>query len=193
MLSKKFTVSSGQQRVVKSLGFAHHKCKNIWRFDVAIIQWWRCYRVRSILNSRNWGWRPCSVFAPFQKECDMCEESFTLPRYLKKHVLIAHSGNQYHKCDQCDGVFSKPYKLKYHIRQVHDQIKDYKCDTCGKEFTTSSNLNKHVRVVHQGVKKYTSDIWNSRSFEKSSFENMYLPTYIWLCCNKSTYFLITDT
>jgi len=92
--------------------------------------------------------------------CDLCGNSFTSKRNLKKHWNIEHAGPPSFKCDTCDKSFSFKNSLDRHHRTQHlmkvktkkssmeKESERIQCQHCDKSFGLLQNLARHERVAH---------------------------------------------
>ena len=51
-------------------------------------------------------------------------------------------------CHLCQQVFSSPWHLKRHINAVHEKQKNHSCNYCGKSFARTDGLRRHHENVH---------------------------------------------
>ena len=106
-----------------------------------------------------------------QKECDMCDTSFSVKTNMLTHKKTNHS---IYQCEMCDECFSKKsaltkhfnschlqcphslsnlnlknrFTLNRHINSKHKQIV-YPCDECKSTFTREDTLQRHIESVQQ--------------------------------------------
>ena len=75
--------------------------------------------------------------------CDMCEESFTKQRHVRKHKILFHEGVQL-LCATCDYKTWSPNNLRRH-KESHNE-KSIICDKC--EYTGKGNyqMRAHMRI-----------------------------------------------
>ena len=87
--------------------------------------------------------------------CGLCDQMFTQPGNLRRHVAMIHSG--LHQCPLCVKQFSQSSNLKAHLRTHRtqsDSLGDstsqesesdvYRCDACGSSFGDSLTLDQHM-------------------------------------------------
>ena len=106
-------------------------------------------------------------------KCESCGKSFTR-NYLYKHIHIIHGGRKDHKCESCGKPFSQPQNLKKHIRTVHEERRDHKCNLCSKSFKSSQYLNIHINKKHEGRKNQVIKVYT----KKLNPKNMKIPEKI---------------
>ena len=84
--------------------------------------------------------------------CTQCNNAFTTPGSLKKHVLT-HSEEKPFRCEQCSYSCRQPSNLKYHILS-HTGEKPFACKYCNKNFSQLTHVIHHERI-HTGEKPFT--------------------------------------
>lgn len=86
-----------------------------------------------------------------QKQCSLCEKSFRSRRYLKRHIVRAHSGRKGYPCDICGHTFTEKGSMLRHIQVVHNKQGSsgcHPCEKCGKSFKERGTLNRHNLRFH---------------------------------------------
>ena len=87
--------------------------------------------------------------------CDQCERVFQRKSNLRKHIVLAHSGNSRNEieydCEFCHKKFKTNGNLKKHKMCVHDKVK-FPCDQCDHQASDPSNLINHKKTTHEGIK-----------------------------------------
>ena len=83
---------------------------------------------------------------PFK--CKLCDNSFTLKSYLKRHIAANHEEHRF-KCTKCDYSCSQNCHLDIHIAAVHERKKPFQCDKCKAAFSLKSHLKSHVKSIHE--------------------------------------------
>lgn len=86
-------------------------------------------------------------------DCPICEKSFSCPREMNTHILT-HVGGKPFVCDICKKSYLQKRYLMSHIRDVHEKIKKYSCNICHKNFLKIAQLQKHENCVHSLMKLY---------------------------------------
>ena len=81
-----------------------------------------------------------------KNECHICNQVFTSPYVVKRHILSRHEGLKY-TCDKCQQEFSLKDSLNRHVRRVHEGNKVV-CLVCSRVFTHSDHLNMHIKEYH---------------------------------------------
>lgn len=99
--------------------------------------------------------------------CNVCNKSFTLNEYLKKHISSQHESPKYkptqHICKECGHSVQYKSQLITHQRS-HTGERPYacnfECDTgkiCNKRFLISSHLKNHM-LIHTGGEIYKCNV-----------------------------------
>ena len=87
--------------------------------------------------------------------CPICNQTFQLKSYLKKHIATVHEGQKPYKCPQCDMNFSQKGGLKSHIDHIHEGKKyKHQCPQCDVSSHSPKLLQQHIAVVHEGKKPF---------------------------------------
>jgi len=83
-------------------------------------------------------------------DCPKCQRKIQSKHYLKKHLLLEHSGLiKLLECHLCAYQTKYPRYLKRHLQKVHREADDPSvCDVCGKEFKFNWALKRHVEMQH---------------------------------------------
>jgi uncharacterized Zn-finger protein len=102
-----------------------------------------------------------------QFKCDVCNKSFAILQYLKRHKVL-HSEDRRYRCDICSMSFFRLRNLKVHVSR-HTNEYPYPCDLCGKGFTYQSSLEKHKRV-HTGERPYVCKVCDKSFTQKSALK-----------------------
>ena len=55
-----------------------------------------------------------------EKECSICQKSFSTKQSLKNHIEAVHEGKRPHNCSICDYSTAHKADLKRHIEAVHE-------------------------------------------------------------------------
>ena len=96
--------------------------------------------------------------------CETCDERFTTPHYLKRHVKVCTSETKY-LCEICGSMFARRDGLFRH-KAVHSGERPHQCEICGKSYSCSGHLKVHMRS-HTGEKPFQCDVCG-KSFVKNS-------------------------
>ena len=93
--------------------------------------------------------------------CKECNESYTLERNLKRHILEKHTQENHYQCEICDHSFNRKDNMLKHQRIQHnfdvkmvtlpginDEYLKQICQFCDKSFKTKCTLNRHLETVH---------------------------------------------
>merc|ERR1712179_691288 len=81
-------------------------------------------------------------------ECQYCDKTFSVQRYLDAHVKRTHADIKVHKCSECEKSFTLLHNLKKHIEDIHSDQRENTCEFCGKKFSRVDNLNEHIKLIH---------------------------------------------
>ena len=73
-----------------------------------------------------------------QYHCVACNTMFDTLSKLKYHAKNAHLNKKAHKCKYCDETFTRPLYLNKHVKTVHED-KYLKCDECGKSCNSEAS------------------------------------------------------
>lgn len=76
-------------------------------------------------------------------KCDLCDQRFTLKKYLTRHISLKHK-QQFICHGDCKKVFPSQKTLDAHA--CSPEKVTFPCTMCTKEFYCSKNLNRHLRV-----------------------------------------------
>lgn len=89
---------------------------------------------------------PCTVAG--------CNKKFNRPARLVAHMRSHNNERPYKCTHEgCDKAYSDNKYLKSHIISAHTKEAKFICSTCGKGFATGQRLNRHG-LVHQGEERY---------------------------------------
>ena len=123
--------------------------------------------------------------------CDVCDQVFRSPCFLKYHYNNVHEGIKPFKCDKCDKAFSSYGKMKRHDEAVHLQLKFFKCELCQKDFHQEIHLKNHIISIHERVKKFECNFCGKsfalESNMKQHIANVHIKSKMYDCefCDQS--------
>lgn len=88
--------------------------------------------------------------------CTICQKMFTLPEYLKYHMMYTHSEGDPLSCDVCGRMYKNSVTLMVHKKNVHSNISGTNkvvCTVCGKLLGNNA-LSKHMKThnVNERIK-----------------------------------------
>lgn len=104
-------------------------------------------------------------------ECDICQKTYTLKRYLTEHMRYSHQNGQFN-CPKCDknyhvkGAFLNHIKLR-HPKYRGNELKKavFTCEICKKVLINKLGY-KHHMDNHNLEKKYPCPICHNGSYSK---------------------------
>ena len=70
-------------------------------------------------------------------KCDICENTFTRERNMRRHKENVHEKTTGVRCNKCKKIFTRPNSLGAHQKIC------CKCRRCNKQFETLNLLNNH--------------------------------------------------
>lgn len=87
---------------------------------------------------------------PGERDCKICNKSFSSVANQKRHVTNVHRNKKSRrKCIECNKVFSKKNSYEYHMRTEHRrQNSMIKCPVCSQSFNNRANFNLHYENAH---------------------------------------------
>lgn len=88
--------------------------------------------------------------------CNDCEKSYKLAKFLEHHINKCHSKGKIFKCPRCDSDFSDERTLTSHMQNIHD---GFPCSQCEKTYKSKEALQLHV-FNHTGVRNFVCDVDN---------------------------------
>ena len=101
--------------------------------------------------------------------CDFCDKTFLVQRYLESHIKANHTNIKVFKCETCDQTFTFSQALQRHEETVHIKSKNNICDICGSKFTRIDNLNEHIKRAHMNdIKKFNCSFCGQKFNRKFS-------------------------
>lgn len=141
-------------------------------------------------------------------QCLSCNESYTTPQQLRRHIWKSHVENKYN-CSYCSQRFNDENKFKNHIARhkqnnVMGDVNAHPCDSnaknssskarsqcqlCSKWYTTSIKLREHIRRMHSDntyICDYCSKQYSYKDILKSHIKRSHLDHKIYTC-NKCEY------
>ena len=81
--------------------------------------------------------------------CTMCDQKFSVEKYLEAHVYVRHGVGKMFNCPYCDMTFDDKRSLKLH-EKTHKSLQTFSCSACNKKFKSKQNLKSHERR-HNGI------------------------------------------
>lgn len=97
--------------------------------------------------------------------CPHCEKSFSMVKYLKKHIPIHRTEKKY-LCDECGKSFKTRTYLSTH-RRCHKK-QDFQCQQC--EFASSSNPAIHAHRQIHNASSVLCDVCGFAYIDKSTLK-----------------------
>lgn len=61
---------------------------------------------------------------------------------LRRHMIVHHIGGKYYECNGCNKSFSLPKYLAHHITIQHPKLLVQICLICGRQFATKNEKNE---------------------------------------------------
>ncbi|CAF4890188.1 unnamed protein product [Pieris macdunnoughi] len=89
---------------------------------------------------------PISEFRLVDMKCQYCEKDFSYFVYLRRHLKLAHSQNNF-VCDDCGATFNSKRDLAFHLHNFH-KYGGYPCDVCADVFDSKNALKSHKNKNH---------------------------------------------
>ena len=75
-------------------------------------------------------------------KCDICENTFTRERNMRRHKKNIHQKASRVRCNKCNKTFTRPDSLRAHQKVC------CKCRLCNKQFETLNLLSNHNRFIN---------------------------------------------
>ena len=103
---------------------------------------------------------------------DRCEGAyFKERRFLKKHFIRNHDGENPWKCTVCEKFFIRSENLRKHQISVHEGYRPIQCDFCESRFKDRWYLKRHVLSMHYDSSSKSEDFDTENNSEVEKHEN----------------------
>lgn len=93
---------------------------------------------------------------PYQCTYEGCDKAYSDNKYLKSHIVSAHTKEAKFVCTQCNKGFATGQRLNRHAH-VHQGEERYRCrdyPPCEQSFRKHQTLQRHILKDHLGQKPY---------------------------------------
>ena len=104
-------------------------------------------------------------------KCDLCPQTTTQKRNLKRHIQAVHAKIRDSVCEKCDYSATQKSDLRNHMMTVHKiGEKTFKCDQCNYISTRKTLLNRHINLVHYKIRNHTCKYCGYAASENNKLE-----------------------
>ena len=79
----------------------------------------------------------------------------------------SNSEEKLHTCSTCNESFSQPYKLKKHVELIHENKRSFGCSECDLKFKLKHHLKRHFSAVHVGKEFVDSTVKEEESLNET--------------------------